>query len=64
MGVLIQIIIKMEKLKARCTLVLKDVADLIAKLSDYKDEQWVLNFCDELNKLSVKYWYAILKETA
>lgn len=45
----------MEKLKARCTLVLKDVADLIAKLSDYKDEQWVLNFCDELNKLSVKY---------
>ena len=55
MGVLIQIIIKMEKLKARCTLVLKDVADLIAKLSDYKDEHWVLNFCDELNKLSVKY---------
>lgn len=45
----------MEELKKKCNDVLKDIETLMKHLEEYKDNGWVLDFCDSLNKLSVTY---------
>ena len=45
-----------EYLKKKCNDVLADVEALLKQLEKYKDNGWVLDFCDTLNKLSVTYW--------
>lgn len=45
----------MDILKKKCDDVLAEVADLVGMLSDYRDEQWVLDFCDKLNHYSIQY---------
>ena len=45
----------MDKLKKKCQTMLLDITALINQLAAYKDEQFVLDFCDKLNELSVKY---------
>ena len=45
-----------EYLKKKCNDVLADVEALLIQLEQYKDNGWVLDFCDTLNKLSVTYW--------
>ena len=45
-----------EYLKKKCNDVLADVEALLKQMEDYKDEGFVLDFCDNLNKLSVTYW--------
>jgi uncharacterized protein YqfB (UPF0267 family) len=44
-----------EELKQRAIEALKEVAEIIPLLFPYKDSQWVIDFEDELNKLSIKY---------
>jgi uncharacterized protein YqfB (UPF0267 family) len=44
-----------EELKQRATESLKEIAKLIPLLYPYKDSQWVIDFEDELNKLSIIY---------
>ena len=43
------------KLKDKCNAVITDVKTLLIQLEKYKDEGWVLDFCDTLNKLSIIY---------
>ena len=54
MGVL-TIMIMEEYLKKKCNEVLADVEALLKQMERYKDDGWVLDFCDTLNKLSVMY---------
>ena len=54
MGVL-TIMIMEEYLKKKCNEVIADVEALLKQLDSYKDDGWVLDFCDTLNKLSVTY---------
>ena len=44
-----------EYLKKKCNDVLADVEALLKQMEDYKDEGFVLDFCDSLNRLSVMY---------
>ena len=44
-----------EYLKKKCNDVLADVEALLKQLKEYKDDGWVLDFCDSINKLSVMY---------
>lgn len=45
----------MDDLMKECDKVLGVVSDLLDKLSPYKDCQFVLDFCDKLNQLSITY---------
>lgn len=44
-----------EELMKKCSDAISEVADLMNLLSEYRNEQWVLNFCDKLNQLSITY---------
>ena len=44
-----------EYLKTKCNEMIADVEALLKQLEGYKDNGWVLDFCDTLNKLSVTY---------
>ena len=45
----------MDDLMKECDKVLGEVSVLLDKLSPYKDYQFVLDFCDKLNNLSITY---------
>lgn len=44
-----------EKLKEECSKSLLKTRELIEALQDYRNEQWVLDYCDKLNQLSIIY---------
>lgn len=44
-----------EQLIKECNTLLYQLTELINKLEPYKHEQFVLDFCDSVNELSVKY---------
>jgi hypothetical protein len=44
-----------EILKKKCNDLIADAESLLKQLERYKDDGWVLDFCDSLNKLSVMY---------
>ena len=44
-----------EDLKRRCADILSEVDELISKLEGFRNEQWVLDFCDKLNQYSIQY---------
>lgn len=54
MGVLTLMIME-EYLKNKCSETVDNVVALLKELERYRNEQWVLDFCDTLNKLSVTY---------
>lgn len=45
----------METLKKKCNEVIAEIEVLMDNLEAYKNEGWVLNFCDKLNQLSITY---------
>ena len=42
-------------LQNKCKALQLDISVLLDQLAEYKDELWVLDFCDKLNELSIKY---------
>ena len=45
----------MEELKKQSEEVVEQLTSLLKQMESYKDEEWVLDFCDTLNHLSVTY---------
>ena len=44
-----------QELKKRCADLLAEVGEIINQLEDFRNEQWVLDFCDKLNHYSIQY---------
>ena len=45
----------MENLRIKCSLVLKEVENLLKELEKHKNEQFALDFIDKLNELSIRF---------
>jgi len=44
-----------EALKRKCADILSEVGEVISQLEEFRNEQWVLDFCDKLNQYSIQY---------
>ncbi len=44
-----------EKLRSRCADLMHQLEEAFIELNEFRDRQWVMDLCDRLNQLSIKY---------